>query len=96
MKFQVTCTQVLTDFIQYSKEMNRILNAIVADCYDDAMKQAAEVDKMLSDGRVVTAEEFPFLGVPFTAKEAFAAKGCALIFHFIMLHCLDFFISRDA
>ncbi|ELU03267.1 hypothetical protein CAPTEDRAFT_136397 [Capitella teleta] len=74
---EVSCVDVVSAFVQRSRELNKIVNALVVDCYDEALREAERVDERLSGGKNVTEQEAPLLGVPFTAKEAFAAKGLA-------------------
>ena len=65
-------------FIRRAKEVNLVVNAIVAERYTDALEEAKEVDRILSQDSI--PEEFsksnkPFLGVPLSVKEAFALQG---------------------
>lgn len=46
--------------------------------FEEALQEAQQVDKLLSEGvgdEDFLQEKFPFLGVPFTVKEAFALHG---------------------
>ncbi|KAJ0174835.1 hypothetical protein K1T71_009943 [Dendrolimus kikuchii] len=61
--------------------VNPILNAVTDERFEEARKEAQDVDQMIEVG--LTDEYFqqkPFLGVPFTAKESHAVVG--------MLHTL--------
>lgn len=75
---KITAEEVVKSFIERCKEVNGLLNAIVEERYEDALKEAQEVDKMLKDENL-TAEhlekKMPLLGVPFTTKESNEAKG---------------------
>ncbi|XP_047521826.1 fatty-acid amide hydrolase 2-like [Pieris napi] len=67
--------------IERIKIVNPYLNAITDERFEDALKDADEVDRMIEEG--LSDEEFekkPFLGVPFTAKESHGVLG--------MLHTL--------
>ncbi|CAG4951309.1 unnamed protein product [Colias eurytheme] len=67
--------------IERIKLVNPYLNAVTDERFEDALKDAEEVDRMIEKG--LSEEEFkkkPFLGVPFTAKESHAVLG--------MLHTL--------
>ncbi|CAH4030224.1 fatty-acid amide hydrolase 2-B-like [Pieris brassicae] len=67
--------------IERIKIVNPYLNAITDERFEDALKDAEEVDRMIEKG--LSDEEFekkPFLGVPFTAKESHGVLG--------MLHTL--------
>ena len=58
--------------------VNPVLNAIVDQCYDRAIKEAQEVDEFLASTSTIEEElarEKPLLGVPITVKETFAVKG---------------------
>jgi fatty acid amide hydrolase 2 len=71
---QLTSQAVVGAFIKRAKETHSALNAIVADRFDDALREAAMVDHTI--GNASDTHEFPPLyGVPCTVKEAFAVKG---------------------
>ncbi|XP_038222443.1 fatty-acid amide hydrolase 2-like isoform X2 [Zerene cesonia] len=73
--------------IERIKLVNPYLNAVTDERFEDALKDAEEVDKMIEKG--LSEEEFqqkPFLGVPFTAKESHAVSG--------MLHTLGIAARR--
>lgn len=62
--------------------MNPIINAIVADRYDDALFEAKEVDKFLAETTKTEdeiANDKPLLGVPVTIKESCSVKGLNLV-----------------
>ncbi|XP_023942810.1 fatty-acid amide hydrolase 2 [Bicyclus anynana] len=60
------------------KQVNPHINAIAADRYDDALKQAREVDRLIAEGLTEDLLNKPFLGVPYTTKESQALKGMPL------------------
>ncbi|XP_014681562.1 PREDICTED: fatty-acid amide hydrolase 2-like [Priapulus caudatus] len=65
-------------FVDRNREVNPILNAVIAERFDAAIQEAEMVDAILDAGETdqrYTQEKAPFLGVPFTAKEAFAMIG---------------------
>lgn len=65
-------------FIQRAKEVNPIINAIVAERYEEALQEAREVDRQLSQDSIpeeLSEGNKPLLGVPLTVKEAFALEG---------------------
>lgn len=69
---------VMEAFIARAREVNPIINAIVAERYEAALEEARAVDRLLSQDNI--PEEYsilrkPFLGVPLSVKEAFACKG---------------------
>lgn len=44
--------------------------------FEDALQEARQVDRLLAEGRIDDSlEKYPFLGVPFTVKEAFSLHG---------------------
>lgn len=75
---EVTAVEVMQAFIQRAQEVNPIVNAIIAERYNDAMREAQEVDEILDNKKgqgKYSSVNAPFLGVPLSVKEAFAAKG---------------------
>ncbi|CAB3230211.1 unnamed protein product [Arctia plantaginis] len=78
---QLKAEDLMRTTIDRIKDVNPILNAVTDERFDDALRDAQEVDRIIESG--VPHEYFqtkPFLGVPFTAKESHAVKG--------MLHTL--------
>jgi len=74
----VTSLEVVEAFIGRIKEVNPLLNAVVADRFDDARKEAAEFDRVLDSGNVpeeLSEQNAPYLGVPITTKEAISVAG---------------------
>ena len=71
----VNSEQVVRAFTQRILEVNRELNAVVFDFFQEALEEARRVDSMLDSGKAPSAEKAPLLGVPFTVKECFAVKG---------------------
>ncbi|TFJ96159.1 protein kintoun [Platysternon megacephalum] len=75
---EVKCTDVVQAYIKRIEEINPLVNAVVKARFDAALQEAHHVDKLLSEGHGdedSLQEKFPFLGVPFTVKEAFAVHG---------------------
>lgn len=60
------------------KQVNPYLNAITADRFEEALKEAREIDRQLASGASDELMKKPFLGVPFTTKESQAIKGMPL------------------
>ncbi|EDW90795.1 fatty-acid amide hydrolase 2-A [Drosophila yakuba] len=87
---ELSSVQVLESFIRRIKEVNPILNCVVDERYDQALKEAAEADALVKSGQY-NAEELekqkPFLGVPITTKDCISVKG--------MLHTAGLFERRD-
>jgi len=75
-------------FISRINEVNPQINAVVANRFDDARREAAEVDRVLDSGNIpaeLTEQNAPYLGVPVTAKEAFSVTGEVFLVH-LLLH----------
>lgn len=67
----VSSREVVEAHIARARAVNPTINAIVAERYEDALKEAAAADAAVRQGR----ELGPLHGVPFTVKEAFALTG---------------------
>lgn len=75
---EVKAVDVMQAYIDRAKEINPIVNAIIAERYNEALKEAQKVDDILDrkEGQgKYSAVNAPFLGVPFSVKEAFGVKG---------------------
>lgn len=75
---QLSSVQVLESFIRRVKEVNPLLNCVVDQRYEDALKEAAEADALIKSGRYTVdqlAEQKPYLGVPITTKDCISVKG---------------------
>ena len=65
-------------FIARINEVNPQLNAIIADRFQAAQEEAAELDRVLDSGSLpeeLSEQNAPYLGVPVTIKEAFEVAG---------------------
>lgn len=61
-----------------AKEVNPLLNCMVDDRFDDAMKDAKAADDLIKSGRFTEQElleQKPFLGVPISTKDCLSVKG---------------------
>lgn len=75
---EVSSEEVVKAFIDRCKEVNPFLNAIVEPRYEVALREARNIDKMLSSTDKTIdelAKEYPLLGVPMTVKESIAVEG---------------------
>ncbi|CAH1228929.1 FAAH2 [Branchiostoma lanceolatum] len=75
---EAKCEEVIKSYIDRIQHVNFIINAVVADRFEEAQEQARDIDTVLDAGdpnNLYPVESMPLLGVPFTAKEAFAIKG---------------------
>lgn len=65
-------------YIDRCKEVNPILNAIVDERFEEALKEARIIDRDISNG-IRTKEQMenqtPLLGIPVTIKESIAVMG---------------------
>lgn len=53
-----------------------VLLLLVCHRFEEALQEARQVDQLLAEGRTDDSlEKYPFLGVPFTVKEAFSLHG---------------------
>ena len=71
-------------FIERSKQVNHIINAIVHDRFEKAIEEAKAVDKLIQSGSISTSDlkrKKPLLGVPYTSKEGTACKGSQRLVH---------------
>ncbi|XP_032121990.1 fatty-acid amide hydrolase 2 isoform X2 [Sapajus apella] len=81
---KVKCTDVVQAYINRIKDVNPMINGIVKCRFEEAMKEAHAVDQKLAERQEDEAsleKKWPFLGVPFTVKEAFqlqGGEGCTL------------------
>ncbi|XP_064474031.1 fatty-acid amide hydrolase 2-A-like [Ornithodoros turicata] len=66
---EVKCADVVRAYIKRIKEVQPMLNAIVDECFEAALEEAEEIDRILtSDGGAAMTRNQPLLGVPFTVK----------------------------
>jgi len=75
---QVTSVAVVEAFINRINQVNKYINAVVANRFDEARREAAEVDHILDSGDIpdnLSEQNAPFLGVPITTKEAISIAG---------------------
>lgn len=69
---QLTSESVVQSYIDRIKEIQPVLNCIVEDRFEDALKEARKCDELLKSPNApspeVLAKEKPFFGIPFTTK----------------------------
>ena len=69
---------LVKSFIDRIESINGTLNCVIADRYEDALSEAQHYDDILIQDDVpeeFSKDNMPFLGVPFTTKEATSIKG---------------------
>lgn len=70
---QLKVESVVTAFIERINEVNGVLNAIVANRFEEALKEARQIDRDIEDGKI-TAKEFsekPLLGKEYAKNHIF-------------------------
>jgi Asp-tRNA(Asn)/Glu-tRNA(Gln) amidotransferase A subunit family amidase len=75
---QLTSVEVVTSFISRIRQVNPYINAVVANRFEEALKEAEEVDRLLDGDNLpdkLSEVNAPFLGVPVTTKEALSVAG---------------------
>ena len=76
-------------FLSRIDEINPILNCVTKTRATEALEEAAQIDQILAMKELpenFSLEKKPFLGVPFTTKEATSIKGIS-IHHFTTNVC---------
>lgn len=72
---------VVKHFIERIKEVNPILNAVIDNRYEKALKEAEEIDRKLKDARNNLGDksllELPLIGIPVSIKEHLPVEGCS-------------------
>ncbi|CAH1963318.1 unnamed protein product [Acanthoscelides obtectus] len=77
-KRELTCEAVVKAYIERVKEVNPIINAVIEDRFHDALEDAKEVDRFLSNTLMTTEEieeKKPLLGIPLTVKGSIEVEG---------------------
>uniref|UniRef100_A0A1B0GQF6 Uncharacterized protein n=1 Tax=Phlebotomus papatasi TaxID=29031 RepID=A0A1B0GQF6_PHLPP len=75
---KVKSVDVVKSFIDRINEVNPILNCVVDRRFEEALKDAAAVDKLIESGQYSESELEkikPYLGVPITTKDCIGVKG---------------------
>lgn len=72
---QLSSEDVVSSYIERIKEIQPILNCVVEECFEEALKEARKCDQLLKSQDApsvdVLAKEKPLFGVPFTTKVIF-------------------------
>ncbi|XP_018323923.1 fatty-acid amide hydrolase 2 [Agrilus planipennis] len=87
---RVTSVYVVKSFIERIEEINPLLNCVVANRFNEALKEAEAVDELIKSNTLSEedlAANKPFLGVPFTTKDCIAVKG--------MIHTAGLYKRKD-
>uniref|UniRef100_A0AC34FKX3 Amidase domain-containing protein n=1 Tax=Panagrolaimus sp. ES5 TaxID=591445 RepID=A0AC34FKX3_9BILA len=80
-KQKLTSTKLISAYISRIKIVNPIINAVVEENFDGALKEAKKIDDYLvqldknSEEYKSLSKTKPLLGIPFTIKDTLAVKG---------------------
>ncbi|XP_067206035.1 fatty-acid amide hydrolase 2-like [Linepithema humile] len=77
---EITSYVVVSEYIERIKEVNRHLNAVVDNRFEEAIIEAKVCDEQLKTEKFDTEtleKEKPLFGVPHTVKASIAVKGCS-------------------
>lgn len=80
---------VVQSFIDRINEINPTFNCVVDNCFEEALKEAAEADALIRSGKYTEdelASQKPFLGVPISTKDCIRVKG--------MIHSAGIWVRR--
>ncbi|KYN07521.1 Fatty-acid amide hydrolase 2 [Cyphomyrmex costatus] len=76
---QLTSEDVVSSYIERIKEIQPILNCVVAKRFEEALKEARKCDELLKSQDAPSVEflekEKPLFGIPFTTKDCIAVKN---------------------
>nr|CCC92262.1 conserved hypothetical protein [Trypanosoma congolense IL3000] len=75
---KLSCEEVVRTYIEHIKVVNPYINAMVFECFDEAIETAAKADKIWANWRSKRTGKEPswLLGVPCTIKESICVAGC--------------------
>nr|CAD7439302.1 unnamed protein product [Timema bartmani] len=74
---KISAVEVVEGFVERIKQVNPLINAVVCDRFELALKEAVEADELIGSGKLTKKQlqqQKPFLGIPFTTKDSTAAK----------------------
>ncbi|KAK8762642.1 hypothetical protein V5799_026095 [Amblyomma americanum] len=77
-KGEVKSVDVVSAYIKRIQEVQPIINAVVDDRFEEALREAEAADQLVASGTSSVQElihEKPLLGVPFSVKDSIAVKG---------------------
>lgn len=75
---KVRSVQLLTAYIKRIRQVQPIINAVVEERFEEALREAEEADRLVASGSVSVeqmAAEKPLLGLPLSVKNNIAVKG---------------------
>lgn len=80
----MTSEEIVSAYIERCNQVNPVINAIVEDRFEAALRDARQVDAFIRSGQKreeALARDTPFLGIPVTVKESIAVKGNLLLLY---------------
>ncbi|XP_037502056.2 fatty-acid amide hydrolase 2-A-like, partial [Rhipicephalus sanguineus] len=75
---KVKSVDLVSAYIRRIREVQPIINAVVEERFEEALKDAEEVDRLVASGTMSASQmtkEKPLLGLPFTSKNSIAIRG---------------------
>lgn len=74
--FQIKSEDVVKLYVERLRAVNKVVNAVVDDRYNEAIQDAKKADHMCETMTpIYLLQNYPLLGVPFTVKESVGVKG---------------------
>ncbi|KAH7967594.1 fatty-acid amide hydrolase 2-A [Rhipicephalus sanguineus] len=75
---KVKSVDLVSAYIRRIREVQPIINAVVEERFEEALKDAEEVDRLMASATMSASQmskEKPLLGLPFTSKNSIAIRG---------------------
>lgn len=75
---KVTSVQLISAYIARIRQVQAVINAVVEDRFEEALKEAEAADRLVASGTMSVeqmAREKPLLGLPLSVKNSIAVKG---------------------
>ncbi|XP_077541676.1 fatty-acid amide hydrolase 2-A-like [Haemaphysalis longicornis] len=75
---KVKSVQVISAYIARIRQVQPVINAVVEDRFEEALKEAEAADRLVASGTMSVeqmAREMPLLGLPLSVKNSIAVKG---------------------
>ncbi|KAK2585314.1 hypothetical protein KPH14_009997 [Odynerus spinipes] len=95
---QLSSEEVVRSYIERIKEIQPVLNCVVEERFEEALKEAKICDEILRSPTApsvqVLAKEKPFFGVPFTTKDCIAVANMKQTAGLVLRK--DFVVDKDA
>jgi len=75
---QVSSEEVMRAFVVRTRQVQPLLNCVVDERFEEALKEAQQVDRFIRSGAKSPEQmerDTPLLGVPISVKESIAVQG---------------------